>query len=100
MERINMKILNVRGEIMLAAADSNIIDKEFREGKLHIKVSTEFYGNIAVSDEVFISSLNLCTIANLVGEHVVNTAIDANYIDKDNVIRIDGVPHAQMAKMI
>ena len=53
-----------------------------------------------VSEQTFISSLGICTIANLVGERVVNAAIDANYIDKENIIKIDGVPHAQLAKIV
>nr|WP_269082561.1 DUF424 family protein [Acidiplasma aeolicum] len=38
-------------------------------------------------------------MANLVGERVVSAAINANYIDPENVIRINGVPHAQLAKI-
>ncbi len=92
--------MNIKGEVLLAAADADIINQEFREGKLHIKVKPEFYGEVTVSDEVFISSLNLCTIANLVGKHVVDVAIDANYIDRENIITIAGIPHAQLAKIV
>jgi hypothetical protein len=95
-----MKILNVNGEVLLAAADSDLMDRELREGKLHLHVKPEFYGDMKVSEQTFISSLGICTIANLVGDHVVNVAIDANYIDKENVIKIAGVPHAQLAKIV
>jgi len=97
---INMKILNINGEVMLAAADSELMNRDLREGKLHLNVKPEFYGEMKVSEQTFISSLGICTIANLVGEHVVNAAIDANYIDKENIIKIDGVPHAQLAKIV
>ncbi|MCL4349794.1 DUF424 domain-containing protein [Ferroplasma acidiphilum] len=100
MNNINMKILNINGEVMLAAADSELINKDLREGKLHLKIKPEFYGEMKVSEETFLSSLDICTIANLVGEHVVNAAIDANYIEKDNIIKIAGVPHAQLAKIV
>jgi hypothetical protein len=95
-----MKIININGEVMLAAADSDLINKNLREGKLHLEVKTEFYGEMKVSEQTFISSLGICTIANLVGEHVVNAAIDANYVDRENIIRIAGVPHAQLAKIV
>ncbi|MCL4312171.1 MAG: DUF424 family protein [Candidatus Thermoplasmatota archaeon] len=100
MNDINMKILNINGEVMLAAADSELMNRDLREGKLHLNVKPEFYGEMKVSEQTFISSLGICTIANLVGEHVVNAAIDANYIDKENIIKIDGVPHAQLAKIV
>jgi hypothetical protein len=95
-----MKIININGEVMLAAADSDLIDKELRDGKLHLSVKSEFYGEMKVSEQTFLSSLDICTIANLVGEHVVNAAIDANYIDRDNIIKIGKIPHAQLAKIV
>lgn len=94
-----MKITEIRGEILLAAADSDILGKKFREKNLHIEVFPSFYGEVKVTDEMFISSLNMCTIANLVGKHTVELAIENGYIDKDNVLYIDGVPYAQYAKM-
>ena len=100
MNTINMKILNINGEVLLAAADSELINRNLREGKLHLEVKQDFYGEMKVSEETLISSLGICTIANLVGERVVNAAIEANYIDRENVIRIDGVPHAQLAKIV
>ncbi len=95
-----MKILNINGEVLLAAADSELINRNLREGKLHLEVKQEFYGEMKVSEETLVSSLSICTIANLVGERAVNAAIEANYIDRENVIRINGVPHAQLAKIV
>ncbi|WP_298278772.1 DUF424 family protein [Ferroplasma sp.] len=100
MNTINMKILNINGEVLLAAADSELINRNLREGKLHLEVKQDFYGEMKVSEETLISSLGICTIANLVGERVVNAAIEANYIDRENVIKIEGVPHAQLAKIV
>ena len=41
----------------------------------------------------------MCTVANLVGEKVIEVAIQGGYIDRGNVLMIEGVPHAQLAKM-
>jgi hypothetical protein len=96
---INMKLMHTQGEILLAAADSDIIDRELREGILHLKVYPDFYGDTKVSEETFVSSMTLCTIANLVGKKVVEIAIREDFIDPQNVIYIEGVPHAQFARM-
>lgn len=95
-----MKMTHTQGEILLAAADSELIDHELREGKLHLKVISQFYGETSVSEETFLSSMALCTIANLVGKHVVEIAIRNEFIDPENIIFIDGVPHAQFAKLV
>ncbi|WP_162509206.1 DUF424 family protein [Thermogymnomonas acidicola] len=94
-----MKMRHVHGEVLLAAADSELVGKEFREGRLHIRVDPNFYGEIKVSEEMFITSLGMCTIANLVGKRVVGIAIEKEFVDPENVIYIDGIPHAQYAKM-
>lgn len=97
---ITMKIQHIQGEILLAAADANLVNTEIREGKLHLRVAPEFYGETSVSDETFLSSMGLCTIANLVGRHVVDLAIRNDFIDRENIIYIDRIPHAQFAKIV
>lgn len=95
-----MKIVKTQGEILLSAADHDLLNTELREGKLHLKISEDFYGTVKVPDDTIRSSLELCTIANLVGSHVVNIAVEMDLISSENVIYIGGVPHAQLAKII
>lgn len=98
-ENINMNLVHSQGETLLAAADARLVGTELREGVLHLKVISEFYGSVSVSEETFLSSMKMCTIANLVGERVVKIAIMEGYVDEENVIYIQGVPHAQFAVM-
>lgn len=95
-----MKMTHIRGEIVLAAADRSVLNRDLREGIMHLKVDETFYGSVTVSDETYISSMSMCTIANLVGKHTVDLAIREEFINRDNVITIQGIPHAQYAKMI
>ncbi|WP_237265302.1 MULTISPECIES: DUF424 domain-containing protein [unclassified Thermoplasma] len=94
-----MKISEVRGEVLLAAADADILGKKFREKNLHIEIYPSFYGEVRVTDEMFLSSLNMCTIANLVGEYTIGLAIDAGFIDRENILYIQKIPYAQYAKI-
>jgi hypothetical protein len=50
-------------------------------------------------EEVLVNRLSICTIANLVGERAVAVAIREGYVDDERILRIAGVPHAQLAKM-
>jgi hypothetical protein len=93
---IAMRIYKVRGEVMLAACDRELLGKKFEEGELMLDVKKSFYYEAFVSDTTFLNSIKIATIANLVGEHVISLAIEKGYIDEDSVIKIDGVPHAQM----
>jgi hypothetical protein len=96
---IAMKIYRQDGEILLAACDSDIVGQTFREGKLRIEVSPDFYDDARVNKQLFLQNLQLCTISNLVGEKVVNYAIEAGFVDKNCIIWIDGIPHAQICTM-
>jgi hypothetical protein len=89
-----------QGEILLAACDDDIIGKTFCEGELQLVVSESFYGGEKISKENFILQIKKATIINLVGQAVIKVALDLGLIGKEGIIEIDGIPHAQIAKMI
>ncbi len=95
-----IKIYTTQGEIILAACDEDLLGKTFEEGELQLIVSESFYGGERVTQELFMSQLRNATIANLVGRKVVNIASELGMINEDCVLEIDGVPHAQIAKML
>ncbi len=92
---ICMKLTTVRGEVLLAAADEDIVGKTLREGKIHLHVDRNFYFGVRSDSELFVNSLRMCTIANLVGERVVSIAEREGFVDRENVLMIEGIPYAQ-----
>ena len=94
---ISMKIHSSSFEVLVAGCDPELVGKKFTDGKLNLNISKEFYEDVIVEDEDFFKQLKLATIANLVGENVINKAIEAGIVDKDCVIKIGDVPHAQVA---
>jgi hypothetical protein len=95
-----IKIYNQRGEILVAACDEGILGKKFEEGDLQIEVHTQFYDGFRVDKDGLLSQLGNSTIANLVGEKVVKCALEAGLITEDCIIRIQGIPHVQIFKMM
>jgi hypothetical protein len=96
---VYLKVYHIGDEVLVAVADESCLEKEFTEGDIHLKVSKEFYGEeLADKDEV-VSALFEATIANLVGEQSVACAVENGFISPDDVIYIQGVPHAQMVCM-
>ncbi len=94
-----MKLTTTRGEVLLAAADSDLIGKTLKQGKIHLNVDRSFYFGVESNEEFFVNSLRMCTIANLVGERVVDLAKREGLIDEENVLTIDGIPYAQFASL-
>lgn len=57
---------------------------------------TSFYDGTFASEEELVANLRSAACANLVGERTIGIAVSAGFIDEGGVIRIGGVPHAQL----
>lgn len=97
---MNISIFKRGKEIVLAACDRELLGRTLRSGEMKLCVSKKFYGEERGDGEALIAGLQCCTTANLVGERTVRIAIEAGFIDEGGVIVIEGVPHAQLFKMI
>ncbi len=84
-------------DIILAACDSELLEKSFHEGKLRITVYSEFYAGVLVDDRGLMEHMRSATILNLVGGRCIEKAIEAGWVDPANIITIQGIPHAQAA---
>lgn len=100
MHLVYVKLHKHSSETLLAACDEDILGQVFLEGKLKLDVCEAFYGGDKVSDEKFVSMLEMATIANLTGPHVVKLAIREGLVAEECVLTIAGVPHAQIAAML
>jgi len=96
---ITLRMHRLGRELVLAAADKGLLGKELRDEEIKLEVDKEFYEGEDATEEMLLNRLSMCTIANLVGEETVGVALRAGYLDEDCILRIAGVPHAQLAKM-
>jgi len=97
---IAVKVYKHGSEVLVAACDESIIGKTFRSKDLKITVSEGFYKGESVGEDVLVNRLEMATIANLVGEKTLEIAIRRGFVDPECVLRIGGIPHAQMARMM
>ena len=98
--KVYVKVYRVQWEVLLAACEEELIGKILREGELKLEVKERFYKGKLVEVNALEELLDEATIANLVVERCVGKAIELGYVDKDRVLYIQGVPHAQMAKLL
>jgi uncharacterized protein len=95
---LTVKMHRCGKDLLLAAADKELLGQTLRDKDLKLEVSPEFYDGEDASEEVLLNRLSMCTMANLVGQETVGVAIRENYINSECVLSIAGVPHAQMVK--
>lgn len=94
-----VKVYMVQSEVLVAACDECVYGKCYREGEVVLKGERKFFGDELMEEEELEDLLKRATIANLLGENIVAYGIRLGIIDADNVITVEGVPHAQMVRM-
>lgn len=85
--------------LMVAAADASVVGDLFEEDGVRVDVDEEFYGGKKAPHDEVVESLQRAAIANLVGERAVEAGVEAEVVDEENVLRVEGVPHAQMVRL-
>lgn len=95
------KVFSTKTEIVVALCDEDILDKvmEFKKTGARIKISKYFYGDHLIDENIVLKLINRATIANLFGKNIVSFAEKHGFISKENIINIDGIPHAQFVKL-
>jgi len=86
-------------QTILATCDCEICGKTLRDGKIVFEVREEFYKGIKVTIEEAIDLCRQSTIVNMVGKCIVRQAVKAGLVHPEAVLRIDGIPHAQIVKI-
>ena len=90
-----VKIHSTGDRQVIAVCDEDLIGKTLKEKDREFKITERFYkGEKKTEDEVIIILKDANNI-NIVGENSIQAALKAGVITKDNLITIQGIPHAQ-----
>lgn len=81
--------------LLVTACDPGVLGETFEDGDLSLEVTEEFYGGEEVDAENVVESLSRASVANLVGEEVVELAIEEGFVDEERVLEIGETLHAQ-----
>ena len=94
---VNLK--KVGRNVLLAICDSEILGKTLHEGKIVFHVKEEFYNGGRVTLEDAVEMIENSNIVNMVGKNCVEKAIQKGFVHPEAVLKIEGVPHAQIVKL-
>lgn len=85
--------------VLLAACDADLLGRVLREGKIVFEVREDFYKGPKMSVDEAIDLMRKSTMVNMVGNCIVQKAIEKGLIHPEAVLNISGIPHAQIVKM-
>ena len=84
--------------VLLAICDCELLGRTLREGKIVFHIKDEFYNGRKANVEEAMGMIDNSTIVNLVGKCCVEKAIAEGYVHPEAVLKIEGIPHAQIIK--
>ncbi len=85
---------------VLAACDAELIGKTLNFKGVPFHISEAFYKGKKVDEQELAKLLDEHNNINLVGEKVVSVALKKGLISERSIIRIEGIPHAQIYRLI
>jgi len=95
---VYLNVKKVGNNTILAVCDCDLLGKTLKEGKIVFHIKDEFYKGKKTTVEEAIDLITNATIVNLVGKTCVEKAIAEKHVHPDAIVKIEGVPHAQIMK--
>lgn len=99
MSQVYLRVFKDSKYTLVAACDSELLGATFREGKLKLEVKADFYKGVPTNVPDALQVINGADIANLVGDGIVEAAVQKGFVSPSAVLRIGGVPHVQIVRM-
>ncbi|MDX1611752.1 MAG: DUF424 family protein [Candidatus Thermoplasmatota archaeon] len=93
------RVYRSQQDTLLAATDEELIGRSVSRGEVVVHISEQFYGTEVANEGELRALLAECTVANLMGKRCVGLASNLGLVSAKNVIDLDGIPHAQLARM-
>jgi uncharacterized protein len=91
-----VKIHKSQDSIVTAICDEDLIGKKFSDEEKQLEITERFYKGEITSEEETIKIMQAATNLNLVGKKTIDLALKNKIIDKDSIIKIKNIPHAQI----
>ena len=90
-----VKIHRKLGRGVIAICDEDLLGKKLEDGDLFFDVNKDFYEGEKITEEQVKELLIQVDNFNLIGKEIISIALEIGVIEKENIIKIKGVPHAQ-----
>jgi len=93
------KLITSSGNRILNICDSDLLDKIIKDGKIEIKISSNYYNEKTIDEIEAEHLLQECTSSNMVGEKTISLSLKLGIGSKNGIRRINGIPFLITFKM-
>jgi uncharacterized protein len=91
-----VKVHNTGRGKVITIVDRDIIGKKFEEGKLQLDLTADFYQGEDMSKSEILDIVQSAYILHIIGRESVKWGEENGWISKHRIVRIQGVPHAEI----
>ena len=92
--KVYLKIHVRDGIETIACCDKELLNQVYKEGNLRIEISKRFFGGELLNLEDALLILKTASYFNIVGEKIINEAINYKLLSKEGISFINGIPMA------
>ena len=96
---VHLRVVHDKRGVLVAACDAGLLGETFRQGRMKLEVSPQFYGGALCTVEKAMEAVVEADVANLVGEATIKAAVDKGLVDPEAVIYFGTVPHVQIVRL-
>ena len=95
------KHTDAAGRSVIAVSDSDLLNRELKDTEKDIEffVSPSFYGEETFSEEEVFAEITEADNVNLIGNGIVDAAVNKHIVNEGSVTTIAGIKHAQVYKI-
>ena len=94
-----VKIHKADGKTIIALCDKELIGKKFEEGNQQLDLTGNFYNGEDKNSIEVGDLIRNADILNIVGEKSIKLALEEGVIEKEHIIQIENIPHAQSIQL-
>ncbi len=91
-----VKVHESEARIVVAICDEDLVGKKFSEDEKQLDITERFYKDEKKSEEEVVEIMRQADNLNLVGKETIDVALKNNIIEKEAIVTIKNIPHAQI----
>lgn len=82
--------------LLIIVTDKDILGKIFKEGKVQLDLTKEFYQGTMMNEEKIKESFQKARHLHLTGKEAVALGIKLNLVDTNKILYVKKIPHAEV----
>ncbi|MDP7115879.1 MAG: DUF424 family protein [Candidatus Woesearchaeota archaeon] len=88
-----------QGKTVVAICDKSLIGKTLEEGNMELNLDSDFYKGENAAGDMIADMMRNADVVNLVGQKSIALALKEGILEKEEIKKVQGIPHAQIILM-